>query len=466
MTDELVEEGSAKDLDLEQEPGEEQEAPSSSRDVITVVLTADNHLGAVAGLQAGRREERARRLRRAFQQATDFAIGQGVDLFIQAGDLFDRLNPDERDRSFVAERLVQLRQAGIRTFMVGGVHDTPAPGRVTTGAVLPAPQMSFARLGALHYFEPLMPPTRSPSASAGGSGSRSQTAVELEPVLCEIGQLRVAVCGLAVRAGYEGDPLAGVRPSPEIERAQIRLLILHAPIEGLAAPALPLTAQVQSQAQIARSSLTRQTAFQYILAGYHHRFQRLRLGQAELIVAGATQQIDFSDPEAEPGFVFLGLAADGVRWCKQITVESIRLRRLVIQTTDFWPRASEPQTVPTSSPTEVILQRLQPLCDQQTIVQLRLEGTLTRHQYHQLDLSQIRHYGEEHAFSLLIDDTALTLLPDQEMPAAGDAGERFSPREELASLADEWIAAASDEQEKKALLITKEVLLTALDEIG
>jgi hypothetical protein len=44
--------------------------------------------------------------------------------------------------------------------------------------------------------------------------------------------------------------------------------------------------------------------------------------------------------------------------------------------------------------------------------------------------------------------------------------ERFSPREELVALADEWIAATNDEQEKKALRATKEELLAALDKTG
>ena len=93
--------------------------------VITLVLTADNHLGYTASSQPPRKRElRKQQLRHAFQQATDFAIGQGVDLFVQAGDLFDTTNPDEQDRSFVAERLAQLRHAGIRTFAIGGIHDT------------------------------------------------------------------------------------------------------------------------------------------------------------------------------------------------------------------------------------------------------------------------------------------------------------------------------------------------------
>src|SRR6266705_3385459 len=128
--------------------------------VITMVLTADNHLGYSASSQPPRKREQCKqRLRHAFQQATDFAIGQGVDLFVQAGDLFDTTSPDEQDRSFVAERLAQLRRAGIQAFAAGGIHDTPVETHpsMDTGEVefaLLAPHISYARLGALHYFAP------------------------------------------------------------------------------------------------------------------------------------------------------------------------------------------------------------------------------------------------------------------------------------------------------------------------
>jgi hypothetical protein len=98
------------------------------------------------------------------------------------------------------------------------------------------------------------------------------------------------------------------------------------------------------------------------------------------------------------------------------------------------------------------------------MIQLRLEGTLSREQYHQLDLNSIRRYGEERCFALAIDDSTLALLPQQEAISV-ETGEHFSLREELILLADEWIAEAKDEQEKKVLHATKEELLVALDEI-
>ena len=420
--------------------------------VITVVLTADNHLGYTAFAQHPRkREERRQQLRQAFQRATDFAVGQGVDLFIQAGDLFDTASPDERDRSFVAERLAQLRQAGIRTFALGGMHDTPIDTHNPAwGAgselneVAPAPQISYARLGALHYFAPHSPST-----------------VELEPVMVDVRGLRLAICGLGVLADQEGNPLAQLQVQDDIARASITLLILHAPIEGLGSPLL------DGRTQVTQASIATQSVFDYILAGYHHEYRRLRIGHCNVIVAGATQRLDFSDSDEDPGFVFLGLAADGIRWCSHIAVDSLPLRRLVIHTSELL-----------SGGTDFVIERLLPLCDTHAMVQLRLEGELTRRQYHQLDLNQIRRYGEEHCFALAIDDSALSLVStdssladgtqeawstsEQAVPA--ESGERLSLHEELVALADEWLAAAQNEQEKKALQATKEELLAALDE--
>ena len=406
--------------------------------IITVILTADNHLGYNAfGQQPNKREERRQRLQHAFQQATDFAIMQGVDLFIQAGDLFDTTTPDERDRSFVADRLAQLKQAGVKAFALGGVHDTPV--NPLSGVAMPAPQQSYARLGALHYFSP----------------AQHNAQQELEPVLLDIDGIRTGICALGILAGQEGDPLADLRVQLAIESAQISLLILHAPIEGLSQG----SSLLDSRAQVSRESIEKQSIFNVILAGYHHGYSRLKIGKTEVVVAGSTQHIDFTVPDHAPGFVFLGIAADGIRWCNHISVDALRMQRLVIQTTELWSSENDQP-----SSTESILDRLRPLCADDVMVQIRLEGELTRSQYHQLDLNQIRRYGEDHCFALAIDDSALSFLPEPDA-AITEAGERLSPREEIVALADEWIAAASDEREKQALQFTKEELLLAIDEM-
>ena len=437
-----------------------------TNNVITIVLTADNHLGyTVPGQPPRKREEQRQRQRRAFQQATDFAVGQGVDLFLQAGDLFDTPHPDEQDRSFVAVRLAQLKQAGISVFALGGVHDTPVEAHSMLGeAAAPAPQLSYASLGALHYFPPA--PGSARSDPAVGDGQQV-----LQPVMLDIRGVLVGLCGLGVPplSGQQGDPLALAHIDDDIERAAIPLLLLHAPIEGVT----NTTAALDSQAQVSRASIAAQTAFRYILSGYHHAFTRFSLDRTEVIIAGATQHITFNDPDGDPGFVFLGIAADGLRWCRHISVDGVQLRRLVIPTADLWPNdtGEEAQsTAPAQSPTARILEQLRPLCTEDTMVQVRLTGELTRQRYHQIDQHQLRRYGEDHAFALAIDDSAVTFVSEagaasraqSVVLAASDIEERLSPRDELIRLADEWIATAEDEQEQQALVATKEELLAAL----
>ncbi len=437
----------------------DQQGQEQEQNVITIVLTADNHLGyTIPGQPARKREELRQHLRRAFQQATDFAVGQGVDLFIQAGDLFDSTRPDEQDRTFVAERLAELKQAGVRTFALGGMHDTPAVGMRfiepsdpidLAGAALPAPapQLSFARLGALHYFPPL--------------ASDSEA---LRPVFVDIRGTLLGLCGFSVSAGQlghhgqAGDSLTQVRIDSEIERAAIPLLLLSTPVEGesTTSPLSPLLAQ---------------TPFRAVLASNAHAYRRFTLEQTDVIIAGATQRFDFQEPVDDAGFVFLGIAADGVRWCRHIAVESIHLRRLDIPLAQWWSESTEPVGPDGSSgsiePTTRLLEELRPLCTEDAMVQLRLTGEISRQRYHQLELSSIRRYGEAHAFAFSIDDSALTFLPGDGTAALSSSQttafeERLSPREELIALADEWIAAAQDEQEQKALLATKEELLAAL----
>ncbi|QBD80341.1 hypothetical protein EPA93_31970 [Ktedonosporobacter rubrisoli] len=431
MAEDTVEQDAKQDVSTEQAERHEE--------VVSIVLTSDNHLGYTAFRQHPRkREELLRRLRRAFQQATDFAIEHKVDLFIQAGDLFDTTTPDERDRSFVATRLAQLKQAGVRAFALGGVHDTPGEAQSLLGEAVLAPQISYARLDALHYFPP------APEE-------------ELEPVLLDVRDTKLGICALGVLVGQEGDPLAHLQVKESLKDAAIPLLLLHAPIEGLANG----SSLLDTRAMVSQESIAGQTLFRYILAGYHHSHYQLHLGQVDVVVAGATQHLDFSTPDHAPGFVYLGLAADGIQWCKHIPVDTLLLQRLTINTKELW---SDDSAAAQQLPTEIILEQLRPLCNADTLLQLRLEGELTRGQYHQLDLNQIRRYGEEHCFALAIDDSVLSLLPEQEAVSA-ETGERFSPREELIALADEWIADAPDEQEKKALQITKEELLRAMDDM-
>ena len=64
----------------------------------------------------------------------------------------------------------------MRVFALGGVYDTLADTHATVGEEAPAPQLGYARLGALTYFAP--------------------NTFALEPVIIAIHGVPVGICGL------------------------------------------------------------------------------------------------------------------------------------------------------------------------------------------------------------------------------------------------------------------------------
>src|SRR4051794_14712026 len=141
--------------------------------MITAVLTSDNHLGAYyARFRPDRLEGRRRALQRGFKRVVDAALGVfsdpdlevsdpafkdrvaqvlngRVDLFLHAGALFDRPDPRNAERLFVARQVRRLQEAGIPVFAIAGNHDSPRSLGYDGGTL---PQEEMDALGAIRLF--------------------------------------------------------------------------------------------------------------------------------------------------------------------------------------------------------------------------------------------------------------------------------------------------------------------------
>jgi exonuclease SbcD len=62
-----------------------------------------------------------RRKDMGFSSAVEYALKNKPDLFLITDDVFDRNSPSNSARVFVTERVRQLREAGIRVFIIGGI---------------------------------------------------------------------------------------------------------------------------------------------------------------------------------------------------------------------------------------------------------------------------------------------------------------------------------------------------------
>ena len=91
--------------------------------MLRLLHTADVHLGARhADLGDAAAAQRERQFA-AFRASVDLALGEKVDLFLVAGDLFDSNTQPRRSVDRVAAELARLAQARIRTVIIPGTHD-------------------------------------------------------------------------------------------------------------------------------------------------------------------------------------------------------------------------------------------------------------------------------------------------------------------------------------------------------
>ncbi len=426
--------------------------------IVRIILTADNHLSAYSPkLSPSKLAERRKRLGMAFKQTIDTAIERQVHLFIQAGDLFDSVDPRNKEREFVAEQLMRLQSSGIHTFGVSGNHDT-ARQRTEQGGF--APQSIYHQLGGMHYF---------------ASSDR------LEPVEDSVSGLRLAIAGLSYHPNIPpgADPLDHVEivdPHGIIASANLGILILHAAIEGHAFPS-------EMETFVRRSSLTKFNDFRVVLAGHVHTYTRFSIGDKAVVVCGATERMEFGQSEDKIGFVYLELTRDGLRDAEHIPIKPQPRHVITIRTTELWPPLKADQQMhsddtatlergkallseaSTLSVTERILQKVESNCTEEAMVRLNLEGPITREQYHSLDLRGLWLYGHQRAFYFEVDESCLFLTTGLSQEKV-ERGERVAPREMVESVVQEWMEHTETSEKRAILTKTRKRVLDRYDELS
>jgi len=372
--------------------------------MIKLVITSDNHLGRYyAKMNARQLAERRARLREAFASVVDFAIQQRAPFFLQCGDLFDREAPPPAELTFVALQFQKLRDAGIRIYAISGNHDMPT---TSDGAT---PVRIYDALRAAHVFS-------------------KRTEIEFD--VTEIDGTRIAIGGIAPdpRLAARADPLEGVEYKKP--RADVTVLLLHCGVEDnippeFASPILP------------KARVAKMQDVDYFFVGDVHRTHKAVIGEATVIVPGATERMNFGELKDKPGFYYAEL--DGKRAAKLIhkTIDAQAMRREIIRTTNL----------PDKKPTEFVFEQLREFSDKDQLLQLRIEGPLEREMYHRVRFYDIWRLGNELNFYFDLDRAAVE-LKSADVGIAG--GEIVSTRREIERVAAEL--AAQREGDERALI--------------
>jgi hypothetical protein len=435
-----------------------QRASRKSSRPLRIVATGDNFLSAaLLDLSPPRRSERRERLRAAFSAAVDCAVTRGAQLFVIAGNLFATPTPGNQDRAFVAAELARLRDAGVMCVAIGGEHDLAGAGAREDDA----PYQLYASGDGLRFF------------SATDS---------LSPALCIFDSLRVALAGVSAQPLGNADPLASLTvddPDDALGGAEVAVLLVHAPVEGLSTPtSAGGVVQVSSVAALP-------SAFRLLIAGGAPRFGRAKIGPRDVVACGASERHSFDAPANSSGFAWIELTAEGVTVAEHVRIEEQPRVDVELTTADLFPGGADEEEadetmlsgvhlLPVLTPEEIvaagaenddevapytppqpdverertlgrIVETLTRVCRPDTMTRLRLTGPLTRRQFRRLPLAEALRFGRRESFAFELDATGLTV----EEPARAEAPTRagpVSPARELDLLVAEYRARIPEDE--------------------
>ncbi|MCB9544816.1 MAG: metallophosphoesterase [Myxococcales bacterium] len=257
--------------------------------MLRALLLGDTHLG--FDLPARPRTERRRRgpdFQACYERATDVALATGVDVVIHGGDVFDRPDPRDALVDDAFRPLWRLAEAGVEVLVVAGNHERGA---------LPRPL--YAAHPRIHVID--APETRT----------------------LTIRGMRVALGAFPYVRKVRGAFSAAVADTGLLKTpADVRLLVVHHAVEGVAVGAGDLRPDLDGRAPVRRDFVFTEGAdvirgrdvpagVAAVLSGHIHRHQIIehdlagRPLAAPVVYAGSVERT--SPAEAPEPKLCLGL---------------------------------------------------------------------------------------------------------------------------------------------------------------
>ncbi|MGC4043411.1 MAG: metallophosphoesterase [Armatimonas sp.] len=373
---------------------------------IKAVVTGDNHLGTYyARLRPDRLHERREALQAGFAHAVSVALEEKAQLFLIAGDLFDRPDPRNSDRAFVARQLRRLHEGGIICVAICGNHDSPRlPGY--DGGMVPLHEM--AELNGLHLLR----------RDDDWDSITVQLTIGGESV-----SVRVRGQSHSFSKTANECPLEGSSSLDAERTAPIEIALLHYGVEGWQIP-------LAAEPILLKSNLNRLSADLIAVGHLHARnFTYLDSG-ALLLNPGATERMDWGEERLPTGCALVSLqpgAKAQLEWHEfaaqpMITLEiSGEALQAACADSSLTGSATAAIDYVQTAITEAITSAGADvaLC---LMLRVRLRGTIDESLFHQLDTDAARRFGAARCFHIEMQTDELIVRYDNSELPAGSGG--------------------------------------------
>ncbi len=236
---------------------------------------------------------------KVFDELVDYALANGVDLVLFAGDAYKSREPSQTQQRELAKRIKRLSAGGVPLFMLIGNHDLPnAIGRATT----------------MEIFDTLIVP-----------GVTVAGRPDIYPVQTKSGILQIAALPWVRRSA-----LLAREDTRNLDFAKINELLqailtrIIAEMAGRIDPALPavlaahvwvMNARIGSeksmsigQEHMLLPGSVANPAFDYVALGHIHKNQVLN-ERPPVAYAGSLERLDFGDEDDPKGFYVIDIPA-------------------------------------------------------------------------------------------------------------------------------------------------------------
>jgi DNA repair exonuclease SbcCD nuclease subunit len=348
------------------------------------VITADNHLNKNYNkMRPEQLEQRRQQLRDSFEEAVRYAIENDADLFLHCGDLFDMSNPVNKEVAYAASKLSELENNGVKTFLTVGNHDMS----ITSEAASTSPHSVFESFEGPYIFMN----TKEPETET----------VEVDGETYDI-------------IGVSYDPLnKGEDPLKDFElesSADHSILLTHYGIEG--------TVATESREAAIQIGTIAELDLDLLCSGHIHKTSEMDVGGTKTIVPGGTERLDFNEKDYSTGFYVAEFEGDEVETSyvetgsQQMKVEELNVEEL-------------------ENPQSAIMSKVEESSSEDQMLQLKVEGSLPREDYRELEIHKIWKKGRELNFYF---DIRENISIDIDSSIQTD-GERLSQEEELKQIA-------------------------------
>ena len=279
----------------------------------------------------------------SLDQVVEFALNEGVDLVLLAGDAYKGRDPTQTHQREFAKRLNRLSQAGIPTFLLVGNHDLPAASsRATAVDIFPTLEVANVYVGNNLQNYDVETPSGPLKVLAVPWPRRSAILSREDSRGMSIEQVRQALED-RLTEGIE-------RTAAELDPNIPAILTGHVTVNG-ATVGTERSMMLGQDHVLLVSSLDR-PQIEYVALGHIHKHQILRHDPPMVVYSGSLQRVDFSEEGDDKGFCVVDLDPNEPQGQRMTSFQFHKLEARSFVTVDV---SVEPQDV---DPTATVIRAI------------------------------------------------------------------------------------------------------------